>query len=80
MCGSLPEGVVVTRTEILPDSIRVTAPPSVLQDLKEIKTKPVDISKLTGSQVLVAELDLPEKLIPEVRTVQIRISVERQSN
>ena len=78
MRGTLPDGIVVTKTEILPDSIRLTAPPSVLKDLKEIKTKPVDISKLTGSEVIVAELDLPEKVIPEARTVQIRISVERQ--
>ena len=63
MTGELPKGIVVTKTEILPESIRITAPPSVLKELKEVKTK----------------LDLPEKLIPELRTVQVRISVERQS-
>ena len=29
--------------------------------------------------VVAAELDLPEKVIPELRTVQIRLSVERQN-
>lgn len=79
MTGELPKGIVVTKTEILPESIRITAPPSVLKELKEVKTKPMDISKLDGSMVSAVELDLPEKLIPELRTVQVRISVERQS-
>lgn len=79
MTGELPKGVVVTKTEIIPESIRITAPPSVLKELKEVKTKPMDISTLDGSVVSAVELDLPEKLIPELRTVQVRISVERQS-
>ena len=79
MTGELPKGIVVTKTEILPESIRITAPPSVLKELKEVKTKPMDISKLDGSVVSAVELDLPEKIIPELRTVQVRISVERQS-
>lgn len=79
MTGELPKGVVVTKTEIIPESIRITAPPSVLKELKEVKTKPMDISKLDGSVVSAVELDLPEKIIPELRTVQVRISVERQS-
>ena len=77
MSGDLPAGIVVT--EIAPESIRVTAPPSVLKELKDVKTKPVDVSKLNGSTVVAAELDLPEKVIPERRTVQIKISVERQN-
>ena len=59
---------------------RVANIPSLLKDLKAINTKPVDVSKLTGSTVVAAELDLPEKVIPELRTVRIRLSVERQSN
>ena len=77
--GELPKGVTVTKAEILPDKVRITAPPSMLKELKAINTKPVDVSKLLGSTVLAAELDLPEKVIPELRTVQIRLSVERQS-
>ena len=78
MSGELPKGIVVTRTEIIPDNLRITAPPSVLKNLKEIKTKPLDISAIDGSTVKAVELELPEKVIPELRTVQIRISVERQ--
>ena len=79
MRGDLPAGIIVTKTEIVPTSVRVTAPPSVLKELKDVKTKPLDVSKLNGSTVVAAELDLPEKVIPERRTVQIKISVERQN-
>ena len=78
--GELPKGITVTKSEILPDKVRITAPPSLLKELKSINTKPVDVSKLMGSIVVAVELDLPEKVIPELRTVQVRLSVERQSN
>ena len=79
MSGDLHAGFLGTKTEIAPESIRVTAPPSVLKELKDVKTKPVDVSKLNGRTVVAAELDIPEKVIPERRTVQIKISVERQN-
>ena len=79
MSGELPKGIIVTKSEVLPDKVRITAPPSMLKELKAINTQPVDVSKLEGSLVVAAELDLPEKVIPELRTVQIRLSVERQN-
>ncbi len=79
MSGTLPQGSVVTKTEIKPEKIRVTAPPSQLKTLKVVNTKPVDVSALNGSTVIAAELDLPDNVIPEVRSVQIMLSVERQN-
>ena len=79
MSGEMPKGIIVTKSEVLPNKVRITAPPSMLKELKAIDTKPVDVSKLEGSTVVAAELDLPEKVIPELRTVQIRLSVERQN-
>lgn len=77
MSGNLPEGIKVTQTTVTPDKVRITAPPSVLKDLHEIKTRPVDVSTLTGSQSVAAELDLTDKAIPETRSVQVLFSVER---
>lgn len=78
MTGELPEGVRVNQTEVVPKSVRVTAPPSVLKHLREIVTRPVDVSALNGSTSMAVELDLPDKIIPEVRSVEVRFSVERQ--
>lgn len=76
--GYLPDNVIVTKAELLPDKINLTAPPSVLRSLKEVYTKPIDISTLTGSTSFAVELDLPDRVIPESRTVQINFSVERR--
>ena len=74
--GDLPSNVVVSKAEIIPEKVHLTAAPSVLKTLEAINTKPVDVSNLSGSSVVVAELDLPNKTIPELRTVQVRFSVE----
>lgn len=77
MAGNVPEGITVTQTTVFPKVVRITAPPSILKGIKEINTKPVDVSTLTGSMSIPAELDLPEKAIPETSTVEVRFSVER---
>ena len=79
MSGTLPQGAVVTKTEIVPQTIRVTAPPSMLKELKSVNTKPVDVASLTGSTDVAAELELPDNVIPELRIVQSKLSVERQN-
>lgn len=76
--GYLPDNVIVTKTELAPEKIALTAPPSVLRSLKEIYTKPVDVSTLTGSASFAVELDLPDRVIPEARTVRLNFSVERR--
>ena len=76
--GEVPEGLTVAQMQVLPEKVRVTAPPSVLKNLKDIGTKPIDITSLTGSTAINAALDFPDKVIPEVRAVQVRFSVERQ--
>lgn len=76
--GELQEGVSITQMQVLPEKVRITAPPSVLKKMEEISTKPIDITSLNGSIEVAAELDLPDKVIPDVRAVRVRFSVERQ--
>lgn len=76
--SELPDGIVVTQTAVIPEKVRLTAAPSVVKKLEYINTKPVNISGINGSTVLIAELDLPEKVIPQLRNVQVRISVEQK--
>lgn len=74
--GDLPPEIKVSKIEVVPSSIRVTAPPKISKSLKEIKTKAIDVSKLSGSQEFACELDIVDKVLPETRTVKVRISVE----
>lgn len=76
--GNLQEGAHISQMQVLPEKVRVTAPPSVLKNLQEINTKPIDITVLTGSMAVNTELDLPDKVIPDTKVVQVRFSVERQ--
>jgi YbbR domain-containing protein len=76
--GELPEGLQIAQMQVLPEKVRVTAPPSVLKNLKEINTKPIDITVLTGSMAINTGLEFPDKVIPAVNEVQVRFSVERQ--
>ncbi len=80
MSGQLPDGIIVSKTETIPNKIEITAPPSMLKEMKDIKTKPVNLSNLNGSSILAAELDIPDKVVPAERVVQIKISVERQKD
>lgn len=80
MGGNLPEGVGISMVEISPKTARLTAPPSVVKKMKTVKTKLVDVSNITGSVSVAAELDLPERVIPENKNVTVRFSVERKDN
>ena len=77
--GEMPEGMHIAQMQVLPEKVRITAPPSVANRLKEINTKPIDVTTLTASEARNVELELPEKVIPDVRGVQVRFSVERQN-
>ena len=80
LSGELPEGVRVSRTEIAPEKVRITAPPSVLNGLLSIKTKPLDVSQITASTAPAVELNLPDKVLPEISTVQVKLSIEKNTN
>ena len=73
------ETVQIAQMQVLPEKVRITAPPSVVKKLRELNTKPIDITTLTGSMAVNTELDLPDKVIPDKRAVQVRFSVERQN-
>ncbi|MCD8175618.1 MAG: hypothetical protein LUD41_06865 [Phascolarctobacterium sp.] len=78
LSGNLPQGVHVSRVEVLPEKIRLAAPPSILKGMTSIKTKPIAAAVLTGSTSVNVELDVPDKVIPELKNVEVRFSVERQ--
>lgn len=78
IAGELQDSVGITKVQVVPEKVRITAPPSILKRMKEVSTKIVDVTTLSSSRAIAVELDLPDKVIPDVRTVQVRFSVERQ--
>ena len=74
--GNISDEIVITKQEILPKTVKITAPPSVHRTIAKIETKPFDLSQISGSREFACELELPDNVIPETRTVMVRFSVE----
>jgi len=57
--GELPEGLVLKLVEVVPAEVLVRGPESKVLDSAKVRTTPVDISVLTQSTEIEAELILP---------------------
>ncbi len=63
LIGSLPEGYLLTKVEVLPPQVAVKGPESKVQENIKVQTSPIDISTLTKSTELEAELILPDSAL-----------------
>ena len=75
--GELAEGLHISQLYVLPEKVRITAPPSVVKDLKEINTKPIDVSGFVSSTDANVELDFPEKVSGQKHNVRVHFTIER---
>ena len=75
--GELAEGLHISQVYTLPEKVRITAPPSVAKELKEIATKPIDITSLVASTAVNAELAFPENVSGQKRNVRVHFVIER---
>ena len=63
LIGSLPEGYLLTKVEVLPPQVAVKGPESKIQENIKVQTSPIDISTLTKSTEVEAELILPDSAL-----------------
>lgn len=79
LSGSLPLGYKVTKISVIPKTLALKGQADNSQQVKVIKTKPIDLSGLTSSQDLKIGLAIPSDLklegIPE--SVQVQIEIEK---
>jgi len=79
LIGALKEGFELVNIEVSPSEVSIRGPESKVPDKAVVKTTPIDISKLTQSEEIEAELILPN---PDVRLsgrntkVTIRILIQ----
>jgi YbbR domain-containing protein len=73
--GSLASNLQLVATETVPKTVQVTASPSLLEHNQVFSTLPIDISKMTGSNVVQIPLSLPAGVISDVRYVEVRFSI-----
>lgn len=79
--GKLGEGLKIKKIEALPAKVLVKGPESKVRDKYKVRTNPLDISSLTESTELEADLILPNpdlKLASSQTKVKVRIIIQEE--
>jgi YbbR domain-containing protein len=79
LSGKLPAGLALAGTRITPATVRLTADPKVLGQLKEIKTAPIMLNNLTSSVELNMPLQIPDKVMADVHSVVVEITIKKEN-
>lgn len=74
--GTLAGGMNMKRAVSEPATVKLTAEPSILQNLKEVRTQPIDLTKFSVNGNVEAILLLPEKTMADTHTVKVHIEAE----
>jgi YbbR domain-containing protein len=78
--GTLPEEYTLLQVEVIPPEVLVKGPESIVDSQKVVRTSPVDISGLTQSTEMEADLILPDpdlSLTSPKNTVLIRLQISK---
>jgi Uncharacterized protein conserved in bacteria len=77
LSGNLPTGFKVDKIIVTPDTVKLTAEPQLISNLKEIKTAPVVLDKLTGDVELKMPLNIPDKVLADAHNVMVEIKLKK---
>ena len=77
LSGNLPTGFKVDKIIVTPDAVKLTAEPQLISNLKEIKTAPVVLDKLTGDVELKMPLNIPDKVLADAHNVMVEIKLKK---
>lgn len=77
--GKAPEGFKLAGVEVFPSLIRVRGPESRIRSRDKLSTSPVDISRLTQTTTVEADIILPKpdlRLVTSLTKVRVEITIE----
>lgn len=80
--GELNESLKIAKIEVLPSQVPIRGPESEVQEKYKLRTSPLDISSLTESTELEADLILPNpnlKLASSQTKVKVRIILQQKN-
>lgn len=80
LSGKLPSGITLVGTKITPQTVRLTADPKVLGELKEIKTAPIVLDNITSNVELNMPLQIPDKVLADTHNVIVEITVKNEKD
>ncbi len=79
--GKLQEGFKIEKVEVIPPQVPIRGPESKVNEKDKVRTSPIDISLLTESTEIEADLILPKpelKLATSVTQVRVRILIQQE--
>jgi len=79
--GAPPSGIEIINTEVTPKSIEVAGASELIDQIKSINTAPIDLSSITGSTTIDANLIIPEGVhsVNNEQTVKVKFTVKKYS-
>jgi len=77
LSGKLPAGLMVDKIIVKPNMVKLTAEPHLLGKLREIKTAPVVLDKLTEDVELKMPLNIPDKVLAETHNVLVEVKLKK---
>ena len=80
--GELKEGLKIEKIEVIPPKVPIRGPESKFKDKYKVRTGPIDISSLTQSTEIEADLILPSpdlKLASSQTKIKIRIILQEEN-
>ncbi|MFC0302083.1 YbbR-like domain-containing protein [Virgibacillus soli] len=76
--GKLPDGLTLEDMDVNVKEVEIFGTSTALDDIKEIKTEVIDLSKVNKTGTIEAKLDIPKGIIiPETSEVAISVSLKQ---
>ena len=76
--GELPEGYALNSISANVDEVEVFSTSEVLEGISELETEAIDLSEITESGTIDAQLSLPEGVnVPDMETIEVTVDVEQ---
>ena len=72
----IADGKKLEKAECVPEKVNILAEPSLVHSIVALHTKNVDLSQLRSDSTIDVELELPERVMCETKTVTVRFITE----
>lgn len=79
--GTAPSGIDIVNMEATPKSIEVAGASELIDQIKDINTAPIDLSSITESTTVDANLIIPEGIhsVNNEKTIKVKFTVKKHS-
>ena len=77
LSGELPSGFVVQSIRVTPNMVKLTAEPSLLANILEIKSAPIVLENITGDVELKVPLNIPDKVLADTHSTLVEIKLKK---